>query len=220
MKLGPSLIGAIVGTLVGVAAQIGLESSMDREATWFALVVGLLTGLGARLMAGGAIAKASFIRAGLAALVALAGIFGASYASSELTRKKHVEASQAIPAPPVSSEVAPAALLERDESEPGEPASVPSDDTTESAAEPSTKASTEENEPTPPAREETPEATEVAEPETPSTAQGPISGPVRRTIDASSEKIPRQPLNVWQLICVTVGVLIAYEMSRGGSRHS
>lgn len=210
MKLGPSLIGALVGALVGVAAQIGLESSLGRETVWFALVVGLLTGLGARLMAGGAIAKASFIRAGLAALVALAGIFGASYASSALTRKKSEEAYKAAPVPPARTEVA--AVPE--EGENAETAEPPADDATD--AQPAAETPIEGEEPT---------TATTDDAETPR-ARAPIVNssseldPARRALGGEPQNVPRQPLNIWQVIFVTVGVLMAYEMSRGGSRHS
>ncbi len=92
MRLGPSLIGAIVGAVVGVAAQIGLESAMGKESTWFAIVIGLLTGLGARAMAGESIHLTSYVRAALAALIGLAAIVGGSYAASEVVRKKNVDA--------------------------------------------------------------------------------------------------------------------------------
>lgn len=213
MKLGPSLIGALVGALVGVAVQIGLESSLGHETVWFALVVGLLTGLGARLMAGGAIARASFIRAGLAALVALAGIFGASYASSELTRKKSVEAYESAPLPPARTEVAVAE--EGENSETTDPAA---DDDTE--AEPAAETSAEGEEPAASATEETVDATEAADAPAPAANTAPELDPARRALGGEPQNLPRQPLNVWQVIFVTVGVLMAYELSRGGSRHS
>jgi hypothetical protein len=216
MKLGPSLIGAIVGALVGVAAQIGLESSLGREATWFALVVGLLTGLGARLMAGGAIARASFIRAGLAALVALAGIFGASYASSELTRKKSVEAYKSS-APPAATSRVPADPVD-EEGESSEAPAAPADDATEPESETDTPADGEEA--ATPTSEDAPIATEIAEEPAPTVRSAPELDPARRALGAEPQNLPRQPLNLWQVIFVTVGVLAAYELSRGGSRHS
>ncbi|WP_442484855.1 hypothetical protein [Aeoliella sp. SH292] len=216
MKLGPSLIGAVVGALVGVAAQIGLESSLGRETVWFALVVGLLTGLGARLMAGGAIARASFLRAGLAALVALAAIFGASYASSELTRKKSVEAYETAPLPPARTEVAAAPVV--DEGEDSETTDPPADDDT--GTEPAAETSAEGEEPAASATEETVDSTETADEPTPTVNTAPQLDPARRALSGEPQNLPRQPLNVWQLLCVTVGVLTAYELSRGGSRHS
>lgn len=97
MKLGPSLIGAIVGAAIGVGAQVAFESWLGREAIWFAIVIGVLTGFGARTLAGAAIQRANYLRAGLSALVALGAIVGGSYAASEYTRQRSVAAYESAP---------------------------------------------------------------------------------------------------------------------------
>ena len=91
MKLGPALIGALVGAAVGVAAQIFLESMMQKEAVWFALIIGVLTGLGARALTGDGLRKASYLRAAMVALIAFGAILGGSYAASENSRRKSLE---------------------------------------------------------------------------------------------------------------------------------
>lgn len=107
MNLGPSILGALIGAAVGVAAQVGLESWLGREAIWFALVIGVLTGFGARAMAGAAMARANYLRAGLTALVALGAIVGGGYASSEFTRQRSVAEYESAPKFDTKREAAP-----------------------------------------------------------------------------------------------------------------
>lgn len=214
MKLGPSLIGAVVGGLVGVAAQIGLESSMGKEAVWFALVVGLFTGLGARIMAGDGMRQGSFIRAGLVAFIALAAIFGASMTSAKLTRQRSLEAYQSKPtAPPRDQDKADQA----EESETDETATEPDDETTE-PAETGAEDTTDEPSDEEPADEPADEAAaddEPADDEATEPAQPP------KPVDLSkfeAKDTPKQKLDVLQLVFVVVGTLLAYELSRGGGK--
>ena len=103
MKLGPSLIGAVVGAAVGVAAHLGVETVLNIEAGWFALVIGALTGFGARAMAGDAIKTANFLRAGLVAVIALAAIVGGTYAASTIVLNQNLAAYEEASAQPLPS---------------------------------------------------------------------------------------------------------------------
>lgn len=71
-----TLIGGIVGAVVGVAIHVALATGMfgePIEASWFAIITGLLTGLGVR-QATKAGAGVSYARGAVAALIALAAI--------------------------------------------------------------------------------------------------------------------------------------------------
>lgn len=96
MRLGPSLVGALVGAVVGIAVQVGVESGLGMESTWLAIVIGILTGLGARTMAGEYIQSASYLRGALAAIIALGGILGGSYAASSMIRKNNVDSMESL----------------------------------------------------------------------------------------------------------------------------
>lgn len=96
MRLGPSLVGALVGAVVGIAVQVGVESGLGMESTWLAIVIGIFTGLGARAMAGEYIQSASYLRGALAAIIALGGILGGSYAASSMIRKSNAKSIDAM----------------------------------------------------------------------------------------------------------------------------
>lgn len=76
------VIGALIGALLGVAAHIGL-SGIDGlgEMSWFVIVTGLLTGMGARWMGspGGGLGRAA-----AAMVIALAAILATPYAKAML----------------------------------------------------------------------------------------------------------------------------------------
>jgi hypothetical protein len=77
-----ALIGGIVGAAVGVAIHVALATGMfgePIEASWFAIITGLLTGLGVK-QATARGAGVSYARGGMAAVIALAGILATFYA--------------------------------------------------------------------------------------------------------------------------------------------
>ena len=76
MGVGPTLLGGIVGAAVGVGLHTVLETGMlgkPIEASWFAIVIGLLTGLGVR-QANRTHMERSYLRGALSGLIALAAI--------------------------------------------------------------------------------------------------------------------------------------------------
>lgn len=232
MRLGPSLIGAIVGAVVGVAAQIGLESSMGKEANWFALVVGLLTGLGARSMAGDGIRVVSYVRAGLTALVALAAIVGGSYAASEMVRKQNIDAYESAPKPATSTP----AVDERDDSEATEGETVSDEAADAEAAETEEAASDQESDadsaeteaaeadPTAAASEDAmDDAADTTEVDDQNEAFADTGAEQRLDLSAIN-RVNRQPAQLpppspWQFAFFGIGTFLAYELARGGTKH-
>ena len=71
--MGPSVVGGFIGAVVGIAVQLVLEIGAKIDAPWCAILIGLLTGLGARKMAGGG---HSYLRGALAGLLGLLAIVG------------------------------------------------------------------------------------------------------------------------------------------------
>ena len=90
--MGATIVGGVIGGLVGVAAHVGLELYGGSEHPWFAIVIGLLTGLGARLAVGADIRHASILRGALAALIGAGSIVGGMQALASLATKR-VEAA-------------------------------------------------------------------------------------------------------------------------------
>jgi hypothetical protein len=77
MSFGPTLLGGLVGAAVGVGAHVVLETGLlgttPYEAPWFAIVIGLLTGLGVR-WANKHHMERSYARGAVSAVIALAAI--------------------------------------------------------------------------------------------------------------------------------------------------
>lgn len=90
MGVGPTLLGGIVGAAVGVALHTVLETGMlgkPVEASWFAIVIGLLTGLGVR-QANRTHMERSYLRGALAGLIALAAIYGSAEVIANVMKKR------------------------------------------------------------------------------------------------------------------------------------
>jgi hypothetical protein len=90
MGVGPTLLGGVVGAAVGVGLHTLLETGMlgkPIEASWFAIVIGLLTGLGVR-QANRTHMERSYLRGALSGLIALAAIYGSTVVISEVMKKR------------------------------------------------------------------------------------------------------------------------------------
>ena len=90
MGVGPTLLGGVVGAAVGVALHTVLETGMlgkPVEASWFAIVIGLLTGLGVR-QANRTHMERSYLRGALAGLIALAAIYGSAEVIANVMKKR------------------------------------------------------------------------------------------------------------------------------------
>lgn len=232
MKIGPSLVGAAVGGVVGATAQIILENSMGMEATWFALVTGVLTGLGARSMAGESIGTTSYLRAGLAGVIGLAAIVGGSYASSELVRNRNVSAYEAQPMPPaIGIEIATTAEGQGEsttEESTGEDEStaVSTEETGEGDAK--VNLDSENGDSQAESTQESADAARSDEEDTASEEGEEIDGtantqpPQQLTLTTAdnvgqlrSELPPPSP---WQFAFAAIGTFLAYELARGGGK--
>ena len=102
MGVGPTLLGGVIGAAVGVALHLVLETGMlgkPIEASWFAIVIGLLTGLGVR-QANRTPMERSYLRGGISAALALAAIFASTLLLAEYMKKR--DAAAAARNPPVA----------------------------------------------------------------------------------------------------------------------
>lgn len=97
--LGPAVLGGIIGAAVGVGLNVVLEGAfLGRriEASWFPVVIGVLTGLGVRL-ANLHHMERSYARGAVSALIALAAIVASSFAIKEVMARRETQA-KATPA--------------------------------------------------------------------------------------------------------------------------
>lgn len=86
MQLGKTIVGAIIGGAIGIAALIVAQHYMQIDQTWMAIVVAILTGLGVRAVATTA-GHASYLRGALTGILALAAYFGGMKLYSELAQR-------------------------------------------------------------------------------------------------------------------------------------
>lgn len=100
--LGPAVLGGIIGAAVGVGLNVVLEGAfLGRriEASWFPVVIGVLTGLGVRL-ANRHHMNRSYARGAVSALIALAAIVASSFAVKEVMARRETQAKAAPAAAP------------------------------------------------------------------------------------------------------------------------
>ena len=76
MGLGPTLVGAVIGAVVGMGLHLLVETTTSFEAAWFAIIIGVLTGLGVNQANKSLTGRVSYLRGAIAAAIALAAIVG------------------------------------------------------------------------------------------------------------------------------------------------
>lgn len=244
MRLGSSLIGALIGAAVGIAIQVGVESGLRTEATWMALIVGALTGLGARMMAGEFIKTPSYFRGALAALIGFVAIAGGSYAASAMIRKNSLDSIKAIPTLDTSSDQEPVAADgdEENTDDQGDNDQADSEATDDSAEEDSAAAEaeaaeddaseTKDNEPDSSSEGEDAGDTASAEEDGEAPAGDSDDDDTGSDFD-SAENLPAAlsaadgpsappnseiPFSTTQAILMGLGTFLAYEFARGGGK--
>jgi hypothetical protein len=96
-SFGPTLIGGLVGAAVGVGAHVVLETGLlgtrPYEAAWFAIVIGLLTGLGVR-WANKHHMERSYARGAISAFIALAAIVLSTFLISKVMSQRDAMAGK------------------------------------------------------------------------------------------------------------------------------
>ncbi|MEX2171554.1 MAG: hypothetical protein WD851_19705 [Pirellulales bacterium] len=129
MRLVKALAGGVIGGLLGAALIIGVEGFALMEAPWLALFVGVLTGLGVRLMAKSDRPGPCYLCGAIAAALTLIAFVGATLATTKMLQVQ-VERSQIkLPRDRPAPDATPPAR------EPAEDAAPPAEDL---AAEPET----------------------------------------------------------------------------------
>jgi hypothetical protein len=88
--VGPTLVGGGIGAVVGMGLHLLVETTTGFEAPWFALVIGLLTGLGVHQANKSLAGRVSYLRGALAAAIALAAIVGSPQVIAKVVAKNNV----------------------------------------------------------------------------------------------------------------------------------
>ena len=95
MGLGPTLVGGAIGAVAGMILHLIVESTTHMEAPWFAVVIGLLTGLGVHQANKSLAGRVSYLRGAVAAAIALAAIVGSTPLISFVAKGREREAAAA-----------------------------------------------------------------------------------------------------------------------------
>jgi hypothetical protein len=190
MQLGKSLVGALVGGAVGIAALICIHMLTFWDKYWLAILVAIFTGVGVR-MAANTSGHASYARGALTALVAILAFLAWFPIQTQLT----VRGALAKPILPIR---APAEAAPADTDEADETAELADADGQDDAAE----------------SEETEGAdTEAATPAADAAAQPKDEAP--NVAPGGLAKQRAQQFSTWDLVWLCVAGLIAYELGRG-----
>jgi hypothetical protein len=203
MQFGKSLVGALVGGAVGIAALIGTHMLTGWDKAWLAIPVALITGLGVR-WAADTRGHASYARGALTALVAILAFLAWYPIQAKIT-----VGTASIAKPIVSDRVAAASTERRaatDEAatdDADDAAADGSDETAQSTGEDADEA----NEPA------TDDADEPAEPAANDAEQSAEGEPSRAL--AAPPRPRAQQFSTWDFLWLCVAGLIAYELGRG-----
>ncbi len=88
MGVVKSIIGSLIGAAVGVGIYYGIKQTTEQTYIWFPLVIGVLTGIAARMFAGSSRWNSGrFIAGAFAGLIAGAAILGIEFAPSFLAKQ-------------------------------------------------------------------------------------------------------------------------------------
>jgi hypothetical protein len=90
--MGPTLVGGIIGAAVGMGLHLLVEVTTAHEAPWFAIIIGLLTGLGVHQANKSLAGRVSYLRGAVAAAIALAAIVGSTPLISLVARNRDTTA--------------------------------------------------------------------------------------------------------------------------------
>jgi hypothetical protein len=96
MGFVPTLVGGVIGAVVGLGLHLVVESSTGLEAPWFAIIIGLLTGLGVHQANKSLAGQVSYFRGALTAAIALAAIVGGTTLISQITARRQAQAAERV----------------------------------------------------------------------------------------------------------------------------
>ena len=243
MRLVKALAGGVIGGLLGAALIIGVEGFALMEAPWLALFVGVLTGLGVRLMAKSDKPGPCYLCGAIAAALTLIAFVGATVATTKMLQaqveRKEIKLPRAtlppdMTTPPVADsdaaeeaapEADPAAEAEAPTTDPAateEPATPEEPAVEEPAAdEPATEAPADEE----PAADTEPAVTAEPDDLAPA-AEEEVVEETTEVVEAPrplADQMNKPParadeFSLLSFAFIGVGALIAYELGRSSGR--
>lgn len=227
MNLGKTIAGALVGAALGVVIQIAIEQALGYQLSWFPIITGLLTAFGVRKMDASTATTVSYVRGGVAAVIALVAIFVAVQAGSMVTMKRlsaaNTDTAPLFESKPAASEASDdeasdddAGDVEADDDEAGDveadDADTDGDDEADDADDDAAGAEGNDEATAGDDDEGEDEAGDDAE-------EAPAPKPtLTLSQDASANKpLAPETFDTVAFICMALGTFLAYEFSRGSS---
>jgi hypothetical protein len=95
MRLGPTLVGGVIGAAVGMGLHLIVEMTTGAEAPWFAIIIGLMTGLGVHQANKSLAGNVSYLRGAVTAAIALGAIVGSTPLISKVVTRRGAAATSA-----------------------------------------------------------------------------------------------------------------------------
>lgn len=210
MQLGKTLVGGIIGAVVGIAVLIAVQHYRGLDQTWLSIVVAGFVGIGVRMMVSTS-GHPSYTRGAITLLLALAAYFGGTKIYSELTTRGIL--AKKLPDRPVAQ--APAAGEDAADEEGDAAAADPAADgaTTAEADGVAVPVDPTGAETAPAAGEPAAGGPPAGEP---AAAQPPPAEPVAGVLPRDAPKqAPMQPASPWEYVWLAIAALVAYELGRG-----
>lgn len=96
MGVGPraTLVGGLIGAILGMGLHLLVEMTTGAEAPWFAVIIGLLTGLGVQQANKSLAGRVSYLRGAVTAAIALAAIVGSTPLISKVVAQRNARAAE------------------------------------------------------------------------------------------------------------------------------
>lgn len=220
MRLGKALIGGVIGGAISIAviaAYAYYQNVVPPD--WFALIAGVVTGLGVRLLGKSDKPGPSYACGAIAAFLTLAAFYGGNAVSKDLMEArvdqnqirlnaKDLPDSMVNPPPVVGSAEDEVIVADEEADEETDPSSDAEDETGE-PADPSNAAEDEADVSESEEMEETEVDTEV-----PSDVRVSTAADRAEIVRDTPPRIPDPDFSVWSYAFIVVGALIAYELGR------
>jgi len=219
MRLVNALVGGVIGAAISAAIIVGVSKYMEVvPPDWLAIVAGVVTGLGVRIMGKSEKPGPSYLSGAIAALLTLAAFYGGTQAASNIMEAK-VDQTQIklhpdtlpddMKTPPPVSGSAEDQPIEEDPSVAEDAPTAETPDSEDPATESDPAATTTEEPAAEPGDEPVAEAV-VVEEEVEETV-APALPPV---VKVDRPKPRAEEFNWLSFVFIAVGALIAYEMGR------
>lgn len=243
MRLVKALVGGVIGGLIGAALIVGVEGFMLKEAPWLALFVGVLTGLGVRMMGKTDRPGPCYLCGAIAAALTLIAFVGATMATTKILQARVASAESALPnlpslpaadATPRATEAPEDQSASADEPATETEGAATDPTTTDDPAAPaepeaSADAATEESAAAEPAAEEPTADDESADAETTTTEEPvvveevaeetlDVVAPAEQRLVLDEPPARREEFSILSFIFIGVGALVAYELGRSCGR--